>query len=73
MPLETLSIFPNYIKLRTRSRLPAQLWPWMRAGSVVATLVLVAVLIIVPQTGLFVFWRLLIPVLPLLFLIAPGL
>jgi nitrite reductase (NADH) large subunit len=73
MPLETLPIFPNYIQLRTRSRLPAQLWPWMRAGSVVGTLALVAVLIIIPQTGLFVFWRLLIPILPLLFLIAPGL
>jgi nitrite reductase (NADH) large subunit len=73
MSLESLPIFPNYIQLRTRSRLPARLWPWMRAGSVVATLVLVAILIIVPQTGLFVFWRLVIPVLPLLFLIAPGL
>lgn len=73
MPLESLPVFPNYIQLRTRSRLPARLWPWMRAGSVAVTLVLVAVLIILPQTGLFVFWRLLIPLLPLLFLIAPGL
>jgi nitrite reductase (NADH) large subunit len=73
MSLESLPIFPNYIQLRTRSRLPARLWPWMRAGSVVATLVLVAILIVMPQTGLFIFWRLLIPVLPLLFLIAPGL
>ncbi len=55
MPLETLPIFPNYIQLRTRSRLPAQLWPWMRAGSVVGTLALLAVLIVLPQTGLFVF------------------
>jgi NADPH-dependent 2,4-dienoyl-CoA reductase/sulfur reductase-like enzyme/ferredoxin len=73
MPLESLPLFPNYMQLRARSRLPAQLWPWIRTGSVVATLVLVAVLIFIPQVGLFVFWRLLIPALPLLFLLAPGL
>jgi NADPH-dependent 2,4-dienoyl-CoA reductase/sulfur reductase-like enzyme/ferredoxin len=73
MPLESLPIFPNYMQLRARSHLSAQLWPWMRAGSVVATLVVVAVLIVLPQAGLFVFWGLLIPILPLLFLIAPGL
>src|SRR5215213_7946419 len=73
MSLESLPIFPNYMQLRARSRLYAKLWPWMRAGSVIATLAVVTLLIVLPQAGLFVFWRLLIPILPLLFLIAPGL
>jgi NADPH-dependent 2,4-dienoyl-CoA reductase/sulfur reductase-like enzyme/ferredoxin len=73
MSIEPLPLFPNYMQLRTRSRLPAKLWPWIRIGSVVFTVALVVVLIVVPQTGLFIFWRLLIPLLPVLFLVAPGL
>ena len=45
----------------------------MRAGTLVAGLVVAALLIAVPDTGLFVMWKVIIPTLPLLFLTAPGL
>ena len=35
-------------------------------------LVVAALLIAVPDTGLFVMWKIVIPLLPLLFLVAPG-
>ena len=35
-------------------------------------LVVAALLIAVPDTGLFVMWKVVIPLLPLLFLVAPG-
>ena len=44
----------------------------MRAGSIVGALVLAALLLVVPDTGLFVMWKVVIPLLPLLFLTAPG-
>ncbi len=61
------------MQLRERSRIPAQVWPVARVFSVAALLTVVALLFVVPDTGLFVFWRLAVPVLPLVFLIAPGL
>jgi len=73
MSAEPLPIFPNYIQLRSRSRVPTRMWHAIRIGSVIIACALVATLFVAPQTGLFLFWRLLIPVLPLLFLIAPGL
>ena len=45
----------------------------MRAGSIVGALAVAALLLVVPDTGLFVMWKVVIPLLPLLFLIAPGL
>ena len=38
-----------------------------------AALVVAALLIAAPDTGLFVLWKVIIPALPLLFLVAPGL
>ncbi|NUM43657.1 MAG: FAD-dependent oxidoreductase [Anaerolineales bacterium] len=72
IPAESLPVFPNYLQLRSRSRIPARLWAWLRGGSVVALLAMVVLLLIRPETGLFVFWRVTVPVLPLVFWIAPG-
>ena len=44
----------------------------MRAGSLVGALVVAGLLIAVPDTGLFVMWKVVIPTLPLLFMVAPG-
>ena len=69
---ETLPIFPNYLQLRSQSRIPAQVWVWLRVGSVFVILAIVILLLVRPDTGLFVFWRVAVPVLPLIFWVAPG-
>lgn len=68
-----LPAFPNYLQLRERSRIPPQAWAAGRALSVSATLGFVALLFAAPQTGLFAFWQLAVPLLPLTFWLAPGL
>jgi NADPH-dependent 2,4-dienoyl-CoA reductase/sulfur reductase-like enzyme/ferredoxin len=73
MAAETVSPFPNYLQLRARARVPLWLWHWVRIGSLLGALALVFVLVLAPAAGLFVFWRLLVPTLPLVFLVAPGL
>jgi NADPH-dependent 2,4-dienoyl-CoA reductase/sulfur reductase-like enzyme/ferredoxin len=63
--------FPNYTQIP--SRIPVKVWHILRAASLVGGLVVAALLIAVPKTGLFVMWRIVIPSLPLLFMVAPGL
>ena len=63
--------FPNYTQIP--SRIPVKVWHGLRAGSIVGALTLAALLIADPDTGLFVMWKVVIPLLPLLFLTAPGL
>src|SRR4051794_29994451 len=63
--------FPNYTQIP--SRIPVKAWQAMRAGSLVAGLVVAALLIAAPKTGLFVMWKVIIPTLPFLFLTAAGL
>src|SRR4051812_4900093 len=63
--------FPNYTQIP--SRIPVKVWQAMRLGSLAGGLVVAALLIAVPKTGLFVMWRVVIPSLPLLFMVAPGL
>src|SRR3954468_1255807 len=63
--------FPNYTQIP--SRIPVKVWHALRAASLVGGLVVAALLIAVPKTGLFVMWRVVIPSLPLLFMVAPGL
>ncbi len=69
----TAHIFPNYLQLRARSRISARFWTWTRAFVVLATLAYVALLFTAPARGLFLFWQLTVPLLPMVFLIAPGL
>src|SRR3954465_14884691 len=63
--------FPNYTQIP--SRIPVRVWHWMRPGSLVGGLIVAALLLAVPDTGLFIMWRIVIPSLPLLFMVAPGL
>ncbi len=63
--------FPNYTQIP--SRIPVKVWHGLRAASIVGALTLAALLIAQPDTGLFVMWKVVIPLLPLLFLTAPGL
>src|SRR5688500_7973522 len=69
---EPLPLFPNYIQLRARSRVPLRTWHWLRLLSVAAAFALVITLFTNPRTGLFVLWRLLVPLLPLVFFLVPG-
>ena len=63
--------FPNYMQMRRR--VPLWVWHVVRVFSVVGALTVVALLVAVPATGLKVFWRFIVPLLPLLFFVAPGL
>lgn len=62
---------PRYLELRLRR--PASVWPLARLASVAGAIALCVVLLSRPDDGLFVFWQLLVPLLPLVFLAAPGL
>ncbi|MDA0165275.1 FAD-dependent oxidoreductase [Solirubrobacter ginsenosidimutans] len=62
--------FPNYTQIP--SRLPIRWWQAIRSGSIVLALGVAALLIAVPDTGLVVMWKVVIPLLPVLFLVAPG-
>ncbi|MCA1692226.1 MAG: FAD-dependent oxidoreductase [Actinobacteria bacterium] len=64
-------VFPNYMQMRRR--MPIGAWHVLRVGSVAAFLVLCVTLVVRPAGGLFVLWGVLIPSLPLLLLVAPGL
>jgi nitrite reductase (NADH) large subunit len=67
----TAPVFPNYLQMR--ERLPLWVWQVLRVVGVGAALSVCALLFLRPESGLFVFWGLFVPTLPLLFLLAPGL
>src|ERR1051325_5580279 len=53
-------------------RVPRRFWDVLRVASVLAALALCISLFFSDRVGLFLFWGLLIPLLPLLFFLAPG-
>ncbi len=63
--------FPNYTQMRRR----VPLWAWHvgRVVSVCSAIGLCVLLVLKPDTGLKLWWKLAIPSLPLLWLTAPGL
>jgi nitrite reductase (NADH) large subunit len=63
-------LFPNYMQMTPR--VPRRVWDALRVLSVVAAFALCVALIVSPRVGLFAFWGVVIPLLPLLFFIAPG-
>jgi NADPH-dependent 2,4-dienoyl-CoA reductase/sulfur reductase-like enzyme/ferredoxin len=64
------SDFPNYTRLPTY--LPQGAWRGLRAVAVAAALGLAAVLVLRPALGLDLVWGLVIPLAPIVFLVAPG-
>ena len=62
--------FPNSTQIPCG--FPCAVWQAIRGASIVVALAVAALLIVTPDTGLFVMWKVVIPLLPLLFLIAPG-
>ncbi len=68
---EGLPPFPNYTQIP--SLLSIRAWWVVRSSGVIATLVVAALCFLVPKTGLRIVWGIGIPLLPILFFVAPGL
>jgi nitrite reductase (NADH) large subunit len=62
--------FPNYLQLRRR--VPAGAWLVAQALAVTGVAALCVLLVARPAVGLQVLWRAILPVLPLLWVVAPG-
>jgi nitrite reductase (NADH) large subunit len=65
------SPFPTYLQMR--ERVPPRVWSAARVLGLVVTAAVVIALFVAPQLGLLIFWGLIVPALPLLFFLAPGL
>ncbi|MEO8391584.1 MAG: FAD-dependent oxidoreductase [Chloroflexota bacterium] len=63
-------LFPNYTQLP--QRVPAQVWNVLRVVSIGTGYAIIITAFIRPQVALFVFWKLIVPFLPILFFVAPG-
>ena len=70
-PTGERELFPAYTELPTK--VPLRVWQAIRLGSVIGYFALLVTLFVRPQTGLFVFFGIIVPLLPVLFLTAPGL
>src|SRR5262245_884322 len=71
MNVGALPVFPNYTQLP--SRVPIAAWHALRVLSVAAAVGIAALLVLRPEQGLFLLWKLVIPIVPAVFLVAPGL
>ena len=69
--MTTSSTFPNYMQMRPR--VPSAVWHALRFLSVSGALGLCLVLVLRPQLGLPLWWGVLVPCLPLVWFVAPGL
>ncbi len=67
----TSGFFDNYTKIP--ARIPAALWWVARALALAFTFAVVGALVFVPDMAIRLFWGLVIPVVPALFVLAPGL
>lgn len=65
-----LKPFANYLEVP--SRVPQWVWWLLRLAAFAATIGIMALLVVDPQKGLDLFWKLAIPVLPLVFAVVPG-
>jgi NADPH-dependent 2,4-dienoyl-CoA reductase/sulfur reductase-like enzyme/ferredoxin len=71
-PTATIStLFDNYTKVPPR--VPARVWIALRLTTLLLAAGQIALLLLRPQLGLQLFWTVVVPVLPALFAIAPGL
>jgi hypothetical protein len=64
------TIFPNYTQMP--QAVPKFVWYFARILSVGISFGIIFTLLVRPADGLFIFWRLVVPFLPILFFIAPG-
>lgn len=64
-------LFPNFTQIP--SSIPIKVWNILRIISVVSAITVCIILFTIPQIGLFILWKIIIPLLPLVFFIVPGL
>jgi nitrite reductase (NADH) large subunit len=69
--MSSFNPFPSYTQLPTR--VPQAVWHVSRAVSVLGALGLSALLIAESAAGLKIWWSVIVPLLPLLWFVAPGL
>nr|WP_238997432.1 FHA domain-containing protein [Mycolicibacterium sp. CBMA 361] len=69
-PTGTKELFPPYTELP--HKVSRRVWQVVRVGSVLVYLAVVVALFVRPAGGLFVFFRVIVPLWPALFFIAPG-
>lgn len=62
--------FPNYLELT--GRVPPGVWRVVRVATVAASIGLCVLLVVDPQDGLRLWWRVTVPLLPLIWFLAPG-
>ena len=66
-----MTAFPNYTQIP--ARLPVGAWQAIRVVTLLGAIGLAMALVLVPDDGLYVMWKVVIPMLPLLWLVVPGL
>lgn len=64
-------VFPSFVQ--RQSRIPHWVWQMFRFVSITLALALCIMNFVVPELGLLVFWGFFVPLLPMVFFIAPGL
>ena len=64
-------VFPNYMEIRRH--IPIRVWHVVRVVSVCAYIALCVALFVRPAGGLFWFFKVVVPLLPITFFVAPGL
>jgi nitrite reductase (NADH) large subunit len=69
-PTGTRELFPAYTEIP--AKVPLRVWQLIRAGSVLAYLAVVVTLFVRPTDGLFIFFKIIVPLWPVLFFVAPG-
>jgi hypothetical protein len=70
-PTGEKDLFPSYTELPTRVR--PWVWQAARVGSVAVYLAIIVAMFVRPAAGLFMFFGVVVPLWPILFLVAPGL
>ncbi|MGB0386278.1 MAG: FAD-dependent oxidoreductase [Ardenticatenaceae bacterium] len=68
--MDSKIVFPNYLQMKRV--IPINVWHAIRVLSVGFALGLILILFVNPEIGLKIFWGVIIPTVPLLFFIAPG-
>ncbi len=65
-----VTFFPNYTEMSVR--VPQRVWYALRIAGVLTILTIIVLLFTLPEIGLLIFWGFAVPLLPLLFFLAPG-
>ena len=69
--MRAVSVFPSYMNVR--SPLPRAIWSVLRAATLGVSIGVAGLLIFWPTLGLKLFWSLVVPTLPAIIVVAPGL